>query len=99
MIRYLLSGPQQRAKRRALAYDLDTKWLRAKWTGYCAVPLVPGRRRKGPSPFSPSIDRIDPLIGYTQANCRIVAWAYNALKGCGTDADALVVARALVAQE
>jgi hypothetical protein len=46
--------------------------------------------------FSPSIDRIDPEIGYLETNCRFVLFAINGLKGRGTDADLFAIAHALV---
>lgn len=46
--------------------------------------------------YWPSIDRIDPKVGYLTSNCRIILHAVNALKGEGTDADILLVANAIV---
>ena len=33
-----------------------------------------------PSPWTPSVDRIDSTRGYTQDNCWIVCWAFNRAK-------------------
>jgi hypothetical protein len=33
------------------------------------------------NPFAPSIDRIDPSIGYLKSNVRLVIWQYNLMKG------------------
>ena len=59
------------------------------------LKLGPGKR----SPWSPSIDRIDPRFGYTPGNCRIVCWLYNAAKSEFTDDDVLVMASAVVTEE
>lgn len=46
--------------------------------------------------MSPSLDKIDPLGGYTKDNVQIVVWMYNRAKGCNTDAAVLAFAKALV---
>lgn len=43
-----------------------------------AHQLFFGRKK---NPYSPSIDRIDPRLGYTKQNTRIVIWWYNMAKG------------------
>jgi hypothetical protein len=53
---------------------------------------------KCPRPFAPSIDRIDPRLGYVKGNVQVVLWMYNRCKGVGTDDDVLAMARALVAK-
>jgi hypothetical protein len=53
-------------------------------------------RASARSPFSPSIDRIIPTLGYTKGNCRFILHALNALKGSGTDEQALAIAGAFV---
>lgn len=50
-------------------------------------------------PTIPSIDRIDARAGYTEGNVRIVLLGVNALRGCGTDAEMLRIARALIKHE
>lgn len=35
--------------------------------------------------LAPSVDRIDPVQGYTPANTRIVSWGYNQLKNRHSD--------------
>jgi len=41
------------------------------------------------APFSPSIDRKIPNLGYTKENCQVVAWWYNMAKQTFTDDDIL----------
>jgi hypothetical protein len=57
--------------------------------------LGPGRR----SPWSPSIDRINPRLDYTLANCRVVVWMYNAAKSEFRDEDVLIMAGALATED
>jgi hypothetical protein len=52
--------------------------------------------KSGVRPYSPSIDRINPLKGYTQDNSRWVLTAVNSFKGEMSDAEMLTIARALV---
>lgn len=46
--------------------------------------------------FSPSIDRIVPDRGYVPGNIRFVLHAVNSMKNDGTDADMVMIARAIV---
>lgn len=42
--------------------------------------FLPMPRRRARNPYAPSLDRVDPEIGYTKANTRIVVWAFNAMR-------------------
>ena len=48
------------------------------------------------TPWSPSIDKIDPKGGYTQKNCRVVAWWYNVAKQTFSDNEVLELCKAVV---
>jgi hypothetical protein len=96
----LLAGARARSKKRNIEYSLTDEWAREHWTGKCEVTGIPFRLgwiEPGPKFFSPSIDKIDRKKGYTPDNCRIVLWAVNAMKYDGTDADMLMLAKAVVA--
>ncbi len=83
---------------RNLPFTLTDEWARARWTGKCELTGIPfvveGKHGKF---FSPSLDRIDPKLGYVDGNCRFILFAVNTLKGVGTDEDMMLVARGLVA--
>lgn len=99
--RHLLLHAAHRAKAKGWKYDLTTDWAEATFTGFCAltrIPFVVRNNGVGPKFFSPSIDRINSSLGYTQDNCRFVLWSVNALHGTGSDVDMLRVAEALVLQ-
>ena len=52
--------------------------------GVCEVSGLPFDLRRGlgrRSPFSPSLDRIDPKKGYVKGNVQVVVWCYNAARG------------------
>jgi len=96
----IVRGAIKRAVACGIHYDNDLlEWAPTVWTGRCAISGIEFRRGNGcgPSPYSPSIDRIIPALGYTKGNCRFILHALNALKGSGGDEDALAIAKAFVA--
>lgn len=94
---HLYNGAKQRAQQNGHEFSLTHEWAEQTWTGYCAVSKISfGLTDVRQHPFSPSIDRIDPLKGYTPENCRFVLMGVNALKGRGTDADMMTIARAIL---
>jgi hypothetical protein len=96
---YLLLSARSRAKEKNITYELDDDWARSRWTGFCEItklPFAAGYKGHGPHPFSPSVDRIDSKIGYTQTNTRFILWGCNATKGIGTDFDMYFIAKAII---
>jgi len=97
-----ISKTKTRAKAKKLAFNLTTRWYRTKIrNGICEatgllLDLGPTKEPNLINPFSPSIDRVDNEQGYTKDNCRVVIWMYNRAKGIDTDADVLIMARALL---
>ena len=99
---YLRRNAQTRAKKQGLAFDLTDSWFSGRWTGKCEITGIQFQKtndRKGPSPFSHSVDRIMPELGYTQSNCRLILFGINAMKQDGTDADVMLIAKHLVASD
>lgn len=48
----------------------------------CEVTGIPFQSYPGPQgPFSPSLDRIVPELGYVKGNVQVVVWALNAARG------------------
>ena len=97
----LLHAARWRARKKNVPFELTNEWAAARWTGRCEVSgfeFSLGQRTSGPKFFSPSIDRIDAIKGYVSDNCRFVLWAVNSFKHDATDADMLLVARAIVAR-
>ena len=94
---YLLQSRRAEAKNKKLAFDLTQEWAAVRWTGCCEITGIAFRSngKRGPHPFSPSLDRIEPSKGYTQNNCRFILWGCNAIKGVGTDEDMYEIARAI----
>lgn len=77
---------RHRCKRRGLDFDLDREWLLIKLeNGRCELTGLPFVLSRGTrvltNPYAPSIDRVDPSMGYTKDNCRVILWAMNACLG------------------
>lgn len=71
------------AKKKKVAFDLDYEWILIKLTtGTCEMtgvkfdlePLPEGRQ----NPYTASMDRIKPELGYVKTNVRMILWALNA---------------------
>ena len=96
---FLVRGALSRSKKRGIECDLTVEWAQQRWTGKCELTGIEFRPAIGrQTPFSPSIDRIDPAKGYTQANCRFILGAVNYLKANGTDEDMFHIAAELIAR-
>lgn len=92
-----LENAKNRSLKKGFPFDLTREWCERVWTGKCAVTGLPfAFGTQTHFPFSPSIDRIDSALGYTQTNCRFVLFAINSLKGTGTDEQMLQIAQALI---
>lgn len=92
---------KDRARKRGLEFSIDRTFVEAALAiGRCAVTYIAFDLTEGATrsnPLAPSLDRIDPHIGYVPGNCRLVTWIYNRAKGDGTDADVHKLAEALLA--
>lgn len=74
-----------RAAKRGLPFSLTETWWNSQWMaqqGRCAMTGFPmqltGEKR---SPWTASVDRIDPRLGYIPDNCRLVCFRANELRG------------------
>lgn len=88
----------QRSKTKNLEFDLTKDFILQKLkVGVCEVTKLPlnlnGGKRK---PLTPSLDRINPNLGYTQDNVQLVCCMYNFAKSDFTYQDVLQMAEALV---
>lgn len=97
----LIHAAKSRATKSSLDFDLTREWAESRWTGKCEltqIPFTPPEQRTGYKlrNFFPSIDKIDPKLGYIKSNCRFVLWGVNSLKRDGTDEDMYVIALALI---
>ena len=98
--RRMVIAAKQRATAKAMPFDLTFEWASKRWTGFCELtnlPFVVTRENGATAIFSPSLDRIIPVLGYVQTNCRFVLLGINGLKNDGTDEAMYLVAEALLA--
>lgn len=69
------------ARRRGLIYELSPEWFLAKLeAGVCELTGLPLGRYGCNDPRSPSPDRLDSDIGYTDENTRVILWWINQAK-------------------
>ena len=92
--RYKLKNPanqlvwaaRYRARKFGLSCDLEAGDLTIP--EFCPVlgirlaKAIPGSNKW--SPTSPSVDRVNPKLGYTKGNVRVISWRANNLKSDGT---------------
>jgi len=95
---FLLGNARERAKEKNIPYNLTKEWAEARYTGKCELTKIPFsiNGRISFNPFSASIDRIDPHLGYTTDNCRFILMAVNAFKARMNDDQMYKIAKALV---
>jgi len=82
LITQLLNNARDRAKRKNLPFELDKSWVIEKIkSNTCELSGIQfiyesiGEYRA--NPFAPSIDKINPLKGYTKDNSRLVVFCVN----------------------
>jgi len=82
----LLDSAKARAKKKPLPFDLTLDWLENQYyiqNGSCVLTGIPfdlkrhGKGSKHYNPFSPSIDRIHPELGYVTTNVRLILTGMN----------------------
>ena len=89
----LIENATKRSKASKRKCTLDDDWVRWALTqDICPltglrIDWSDRRSRSAPGPLAPSIDRIEPLEGYTPENTRIVCHFANIAKSVWTDAE------------
>jgi hypothetical protein len=81
----LIKGAKHRAKEINVPFDLGehaTHYQMVIDAGFCQATGLPFDLRtsgsmKNRNPFSPSLDRIEPKLGYVYGNVRVVLWGFN----------------------
>lgn len=101
-IKELVYHAIDRSREKGLLSELTNEMVQSKWDkqgGCCLLTGIPfdllplGNGRS--NPFAPSLDRIDPTKGYTDANTRLVCWGINIAKSTFTTLELLRFAVAL----
>lgn len=83
-VQQLFNGAKARSKKYNLPFDLDCKYIQYLWDssdGRCSVSGIPFELA-GSNTYqnrnAASLDKIDPELGYTKGNVRLVTWHVNA---------------------
>ncbi len=98
---HLIRHARERAKKKGLAFDLDSYILNVQDRidhGLCEVTGLPLNLDGGRTWDSPSIDRIDPKGPYLYANIRVVSLAINSAMGDWGEQKLVQLALAILAQ-
>lgn len=70
-----------RARNGSLTFSISLGWIEQRLRyGVCEVTGMQFDMGNKKSERSPSIDRIKPELGYTEDNCQVVIWQFNAAK-------------------
>ena len=92
----LFNNARTRAKKRDHPFTITREWVVGALTsGHCAVTGLPFRWETR-SPHAPSIDQIDPALGYTPENTRLVVAIFNYAKNVWDDDTVLNFAHAYI---
>ena len=90
----LVGSCKNRANAKGLDFDLTVEWVMSQLEAGCPVTgeayvFGVGSDYSDRHPLTPSVDKINPTLGYTQDNCRVVSWFYNVAKQQWTDEEVI----------
>ena len=82
----LLTNAKRRAKKRGIAFTITKEdVIIPEFCPVLGIRLVYGRQRgRGPSPDSPSLDRLDNNKGYIKGNVAVISHRANTIKSNAT---------------
>jgi len=89
----LVRQAKRRAARKELPFDLTADDIVVP--DFCpalGIPLYRAVGRKAQGPHSPTLDRIDPDLGYVRGNVRVISARANQIKSDATPSELLRVA-------
>jgi hypothetical protein len=98
----LFNSARRRSKESGVEFTITREFVLKKvMSGMCEMTGLPFSfahmgSKQGTHPFAPSLDRIDPIKGYTPENSRLVLWGVNCAKNHFDDATVLTIAKAIV---
>lgn len=82
-VQFLFYNAKKRARERNILFTISKEDI--VFTKYCpilGIPLVHGKGQ--PHNNSPSLDRINPFLGYIPGNIAVISYRANTIKGFGT---------------
>ena len=95
---YMLQSAKQSAKKRGLDFNLEISDIIIP--DVCPIFKTPfaGELRENRNPRAPSIDRINPNLGYIKGNVEIISWRANFLKSNGSSEEFKLLSEYLYGQ-
>lgn len=102
-VKSLYNSAYSRAKKKNLDFDITPSWVKDKVlkgkcerTGLSFVLTDYNSDSDRSNPYAPSLDRINPKIGYTKENTQVVINNYNKLKSDNETYHTIIIAKALL---
>lgn len=86
--RYAFMRIKNRAKRVGLEFNLTEDYMKAIWTGTCAIfgtPIEIPYSTESTDPNKATLDKVDPTLGYIVRNVQWVSNRANIIKSFGTE--------------
>ena len=86
----LLYAARARAKKRGLSFELKLSDIVIPPTcPVLGIPIAAGHsaNKTGPAASAPTLDRINPALGYVPGNVAVISWRANRLKSDATLAE------------
>jgi hypothetical protein len=90
----LLIPAYVRSRKRGIPYTLTWDYVQSIWTDTCpylGIPLRHGTLKL--TKHSPTLDRIEPALGYVEGNIEVVSYLANAMKRDATPEQLIRFAR------
>lgn len=89
----LLRSARQRARKRGIPFDLEPSDVVVPETCPCCTKPIVASEAPGPANSrSPSLDRINPDLGYVRGNVAVICWRCNNLKRDATSSELRAIA-------
>jgi hypothetical protein len=100
-LRILLVNAKRRAREKHCPLDIDLHHVASLYVDKCpilGVELNWGKNTGVATPNSPSLDKVDPNLGYVRGNVWIISHRANTIKNNATPQELLAIANALLAR-
>ena len=95
LIKQRISDAKARAIKYNKAFSIDFEYMLGIYTGQCGISKMPLVLTKG-ALDTPSIDQIDPALGYVPDNVQWLSWRINRAKGEQSTSDFIIMCKAVL---
>lgn len=98
--RIMLKLARQRARAANVPFDLrEDDFEIPAVCPVLGIELRPGRGRRGPTDASPTLDRIEPSVGYVRGNVVVMSWRANRIKSDASASELLRIGQWFLQQD